>query len=98
MTTAENINTSNAKPGDILISLTHPRGGRDEPTVSLEVKDRMSGETLVSVRLSAADFANIMSSMATRVSGAFVTPNPGRIGKVAQNTSRRVERGSHLNL
>lgn len=82
------INTSDAQHGDILISLTHPRGGdATGRRITLRVQDERSGETLVDVELNADQFADVIASTVTRVSGARLAVHPERIGRQMQNTS-----------
>lgn len=85
-TPKSHIYTSDAERGEVLITLTHPRGGGDR-RVTLRVEDSMSGQMLVEVDLTPDQFADIISASATRVTGATLTAHPHRIGRRSQNTS-----------
>lgn len=80
------INTSDAAKGEVLVHLTHLRS-HDGNHVSLVIRDQRSGETVIDINLTPAEFTDILSSTATRISGAFITPNPQHLGKRMQNTS-----------
>lgn len=87
------IRRSDANPGDVLISLTHGRSNVAENYVRLEVTDQMSGVVLVRATLDAHQFADIMGSVGTVVSGAAIPTSPERIGRRRENTSVSVGRG-----
>lgn len=93
--TAEHIHTSDAEPGDVLISLTHPRGD-GVSQVRLSISDQRSGQTLIEVDLTAEEFASIMSSTGTRVSGARLPRHPERLGRRAENTMTTVPNGDDV--
>lgn len=85
----DNINTSDAQRGDILIQMSFPT--QSGPNIGhLNITDRTSGQTLVDVNLSAAEFLSMMSGTGTRVSGARLPARPDRIGMRAQNTSTSI--------
>jgi len=81
------INTSDAQHGDVLVSITYPQGGSGGARATLRVEDRMSSETLVQVELSAEQFMRIVASGSTYVVGARLPDHPERIGRRMQNTS-----------
>lgn len=81
------IYTSDATPGDVLISLTHGRSNHDENFVRLEVTEQMSGVVLVRVNLDAKQFTDIMGSVGTIVAADFLPGRPERIGRRRENTS-----------
>lgn len=84
-------------PGDVLIQLSFPRSNVDPgPVVDLSVTDGMSGVQLVGVRLTADEFASLMSCTATRVSGARI-PSPEhvhRIGRALEVDSKSLGHGA----
>lgn len=84
---SRDINTSDAAPGDVLISLTHPRSFDGGRRVDLEIRDQMSGQTVIRVSMLPEEFAEVMSSTGTCVGGAAFTPHPERLGRRSQNTS-----------
>ncbi|MCW6003821.1 hypothetical protein K1W54_04390 [Micromonospora sp. CPCC 205371] len=81
------IHTSDATPGDVLISLTHGRSSHDENFVRLEVTEQISGVVLVRVNLDAKQFTDIMGSVGTVVSADYLPAHPERIGRRRENTS-----------
>lgn len=93
----EKINTSNARPGDVLITLTHPHGG-GESRARLVIEDQMSGTVLIEVELTGEEFLSVISSTATRVSGATLPRTPERIGRRSQNVSTNIHRASGVDV
>lgn len=85
----ENIYTSDAEPGEVLITLTHPHGAGTR-RATLHIVDSRSGERLVEVDLTPEQFMAVMSSSATRVTGAQLPVHPERIGKRSQNVSTNI--------
>lgn len=83
------IHVSDAKLGDVLITLTYPHGGGDT-RAALRVEDSMSGEMLVEIDLNPEQFLRVMASGATRVHGAQLPRHPERIGSRMQNTSTNI--------
>lgn len=94
--TGTDIYTSDAKPGDVLIQLTHPRSNTGSNRADLTIRDQMSGQTLIHVSLSAEQFLDLMSSTGTLVSGAHLPVHAERIGKRSQNVSTTLSHGSEL--
>lgn len=92
----EKFYTSDGKAGDVQISLTYPSSNRDGKRASLEITERISGETIAAIELNAEQLMDLMSSTSLSVSDARLPLHPHRLGKVAQNTSTRIERGSSL--
>jgi hypothetical protein len=86
----DNINTSDADTGDIMIQLSFPTqsdpGGIDEDRNigHFTITDRMSGQVLIDVDLSAAEFLSMMSGTGTPVSRARLPARPVRIGMRAE--------------
>jgi len=90
------IYTTEAEPGDVQIRLSYPTRtgidvGEDERHVaSLNIIDRTSGQILVEVEMSAAEYLSFMSGTGTNVSGATLPARPDRIGLRRQNTGTEV--------
>jgi hypothetical protein len=86
----DNIHTTDAKPGEVLASLTHTRGNDGSHTVRLSVQDMVSGQRLVSLELTPEIFAELMSGTSVRVPGAALPSHPHRLGKRMQNTAMSI--------
>lgn len=93
------IYTPDTKRGDVQVQLSYPtRTGlgvadEDRRIAALTITDRTSGQILVSLELTAAEYLSIMSSTGTTVSGAALPARPERIGRRRQNTSTDIPRG-----
>lgn len=93
------IYTTDAVRGDVQVQLTFPtRTGvdvseEDRNIAALTITDSTSGQILVSLELSAAQYLSVMSSTGTSVSGATLPARPALIGLRRQNTSTGVPRG-----
>lgn len=85
----EEINTSEAQRGDVLVTITYPKGAGGA-RATLRIEDRMSSETLVQVDLDPEQFMRTVSSGSTYVAGARLPANPERIGRRMRNTSTNI--------
>lgn len=94
-TDTDHIHTSDASPGEVLITLTYPQGGGARHA-TLRIEDGMSGETLIDVDLTPEQFLAMMSTTATRVYGARLSDHPERFGKRMENTSTRISHRADL--
>lgn len=83
------INTSDAQHGDVLVTITYPQGG-GSARATLRVEDQMSGETLVQVDMTPDQFMRAVASGTVPVSGARFPARPERVGRRMQNTSTNI--------
>lgn len=86
------INTSDAKPGEVLIQISHPHSNVDGRYAQLSIRDSTSGQRLIDVRLTAEQFLDLMSATSVRVQGAQLPTHPERIGKRSQNVTTSLGR------
>jgi hypothetical protein len=83
------INTSDAQHGDVLVTITYPQGG-GSARATLRVEDQMSGETLVQVDMTPDQFMRAVASGTVPVSGARFPARPERVGRRMQSTSTNI--------
>jgi hypothetical protein len=87
------MHTSDANPGDVLIQLSYPSDNHGNRDAELTIRDQMSGQTVIKVRLSANELMDVMSTTGTHVGGATLAVHPERLGKRAQNVSTSLRHG-----
>lgn len=88
------INRSDAKRGDVLITITYPQSGGG---ATLRIEDQMSGTHLIRVDLTPKQYMDMLRSTGVAVSGARLPARPELIGRRMENTHTDI-RHSHVDI
>lgn len=96
---AADIHTSSYIAGQVSAKVTFPQTmGYDADShasrlhARLEVTDRASGQTIVSIVMNADQFLSFMSSSSANVDDARLAPNPQHLGRRSQHTGVNISR------